>query len=65
MNDSALLPLVKKPSMWEEDGKWYIETVNGQLRIGKQTPRLDIFKDGLIVQAKEAFTLVKDYGNPL
>jgi len=65
MNDQAVLPVVRRPSIFEEDGKWYIETINGQLRIGKQTPRLDIFNDGLVVQAKEAFKLVKDYGNPL
>jgi hypothetical protein len=65
MNDQALLPVVRKKSIWNDGDKWYIQTVNGELRIGKQTPRIDIFKEGLIVQAKEAFTLVKDYGNPL
>lgn len=63
---SEVATLVKrKPSIFEDDGKWYMETVNGQIRIGKQTPRIDIFKNGLVVEAKQAFKLVKDYGNSM
>jgi phage terminase large subunit-like protein len=57
--------VVRKSLVYEDDGKWYISTVNGELRIGKQTPRIDIYNNGLTLEAKEAFKLVKDYGNPL
>lgn len=61
----ATLAVKRRPSIFEDDGRWYIQTVNGELRIGKQTPRIDIYQNGLITEAKEAFKLVKDYGNPL
>lgn len=64
MSEAVLAPK-RKPSVYEEDGKWYIEALDGPLRIGKQTPRIDIFSNGLVVEAKQAFKLVKDYGNPL
>jgi phage terminase large subunit-like protein len=57
--------VIRKSQIYEDDGRWYMETVDGKLRIGKQTPRIDIYQNGLIVEAKEAFKLVKDYGNPL
>lgn len=45
--------------------RWYMETSVGRIRIGAQKPRIDIYNDGLIVEAKEAIRLTKDFGNEL
>lgn len=51
---------------FEKDNKWYIRNSYGtELRVGSQAPRIDIFNDGLVTQAREAIRMVKDYGNPL
>lgn len=64
--DKFVAPLVRKSNVFEDtDGKWYITTINGDIRIGSQKPRVDIFNDGLITEAKDAMRLVKDYGNTL
>lgn len=45
--------------------RWYMDTSIGRLRIGAQKPRIDIYNDGLIIEAKEAIRLTKDFGNEL
>ena len=45
--------------------RWYLETSMGRVRIGAQKPRIDIYNDGLIIEAKEAIRLTKNFGNDL
>lgn len=45
--------------------RWFMETAVGRIRIGAQKPRIDIYNDGLIIEAKEAIKLTKDFGNQL
>lgn len=47
------------------ENRWYMETAVGRIRIGAQKPRVDIYNDGLIIEAKAALNLVKEFGNPL
>lgn len=47
------------------ENRWYMETAVGRIRIGSQKPRIDIYNDGLIIEAKEAIRLTKDFGNEL
>jgi phage terminase large subunit-like protein len=47
------------------ENRWYLETAVGRIRIGAQKPRVDIYQDGLIIEAKAALNLVKEFGNPL
>lgn len=47
------------------ENRWYLETSVGRIRIGSQKPRIDIYNEGLIIEAKEAIKLTKDFGNEL
>ena len=56
-----------KNNIWEDkaNNRWYMDTSVGRIRIGAQKPRIDIYKDGLIVEAKAALNMVKEFGNAL
>ena len=53
-----------KNNIWEDkaNNRWYMDTSVGRIRIGAQKPRIDIYKDGLIVEAKAALNMVKEFG---
>lgn len=56
-----------KGGIWEDTtgNRWYMDTSVGRIRIGAQKPRVDIYNDGLIIEAKAALDMVKEFGNPL